>query len=133
MWIQVVRYPKKAWIEMHYCITKEEVDWIIKEWHVNSQLPVSKPTTRPITIRSSRPKDKVEVGSTTRTYILVDNTRMNTTQNQPTGSSAILKISRRTTTETRTGSNYRLKINILHSLEKKVPRVKRVGCIPHRQ
>jgi hypothetical protein len=32
MWIQTARDPKKAWLEMQYCITKEEVDWIVKEW-----------------------------------------------------------------------------------------------------
>jgi hypothetical protein len=26
MWIQDARDPKKAWLEMQYCITKEEVD-----------------------------------------------------------------------------------------------------------
>jgi hypothetical protein len=32
MWIQATRDPKKAWLEMQYCITKEEVDWIVKDW-----------------------------------------------------------------------------------------------------
>jgi len=26
MWIQAIRDPKKAWLEMQYCVTKEEVE-----------------------------------------------------------------------------------------------------------
>jgi hypothetical protein len=29
MWIQAARDPKKAWLEMKCCVTKEEVDLII--------------------------------------------------------------------------------------------------------
>jgi hypothetical protein len=32
MWIQDVRDPKKEWLEMQYYITREEFDWIIKDW-----------------------------------------------------------------------------------------------------
>jgi hypothetical protein len=31
MWIQAVRDPNKAWLEMQYCVTREEIDWIIKD------------------------------------------------------------------------------------------------------
>jgi hypothetical protein len=46
MWIQATRDPKKAWIVMQFCITKEDVDWIIKDWPALWQLPVKKPTMR---------------------------------------------------------------------------------------
>jgi hypothetical protein len=46
VWIQVVRGPKKAWLEMQYCVTREEVDWIIKDWHAQWKLPVEKIATR---------------------------------------------------------------------------------------
>jgi hypothetical protein len=26
------RGSKKEWLKMQYCITREEVDWIIKDW-----------------------------------------------------------------------------------------------------
>jgi hypothetical protein len=91
MWIQAARDPKKAWLEMQYCITKEEVDWIVKDWPAQWKMPVSKPVTRPITVQSSRPKDKAEAGSSVRKNNLTDNTRMTTTQNQPTGSSTVPK------------------------------------------
>jgi len=32
MWIQAARDPKKEWLEMQYCVTREEIDWIVKEW-----------------------------------------------------------------------------------------------------
>jgi hypothetical protein len=70
---------------MQYCITKEEVDWIIKDWPVQWQLPVTKSTTRIVTTQSSRPKDKAEAGSSARTSSPTDNTRMTTMHriNQP--------------------------------------------------
>jgi hypothetical protein len=55
-------------------------------------LPISKPTTRPIVTQSSRPKEKDELGSSTRTNSLADNTRKDAVQNQPTRSSVVPKM-----------------------------------------
>jgi hypothetical protein len=32
MWIQDIRDPNKVCLDMQYCITKEEVEWIFKDW-----------------------------------------------------------------------------------------------------
>jgi len=40
MWIQARRDPKKKWLKMHYCITKEEVQWVIWEWLDQWKLPL---------------------------------------------------------------------------------------------
>jgi hypothetical protein len=31
MCIQAARDSKKEWLEMKYCVTREEIDWIIKD------------------------------------------------------------------------------------------------------
>jgi hypothetical protein len=41
MWIQAARDPKKAWIEMQFCITKQEVEWRIKDWLAQWTQPVT--------------------------------------------------------------------------------------------
>jgi len=84
---------------MQYCITKEEVDWIVKDWFAQWQLPVKKLATREVKEQSSRDKDKAQSGSSARTNNLPDNTRMDTTQKNPTGRSTIFKRARRTTTK----------------------------------
>jgi hypothetical protein len=83
---------------MQYCVTKEEVDWIIRDWPVQWKLPVTKPTTRPVVTQSTKPKEKAEAGSSTKTNNPTDNTRKAAAQNQLSGSSAVPKIPRRTTT-----------------------------------
>jgi hypothetical protein len=102
MWIQAVRDPKKAWLEMKYYVTKEEVDWIFKEWPTQWKQPVKILATRTITMQYSRPKENIEAGSSTRISSLSGNTRMATTQNQPTGSNTVLERPRKTTTIART-------------------------------
>jgi hypothetical protein len=32
MWIQATMDPKKEWFEMQYCVRREDIDWIIKDW-----------------------------------------------------------------------------------------------------
>jgi hypothetical protein len=32
IWIEAKRDPNKTWFTMQYCITSEEVQWVIKEW-----------------------------------------------------------------------------------------------------
>jgi hypothetical protein len=32
VWIQATRDPKKVWLNMKYCVTRGEVDSIIKDW-----------------------------------------------------------------------------------------------------
>jgi hypothetical protein len=85
---------------MQYCITKEELDWIINDWPTQWKLPV----TRPVTMQSSKPKDTDEVGSLARTNNPFDNTRTTTTHNQPTMSRTVKKRPRRTIKITRTRS-----------------------------
>jgi hypothetical protein len=95
MWIHDARDPKKAWLEMKYCIAKEEVDWIVKYWPVQRKLPISKPTTRAIMKQSSRPKEKDELGSSARTNSLADKTRKDAVQNLRTRSNVVLKKSKK--------------------------------------
>jgi hypothetical protein len=60
MWIQTARDPNKEWLEMQYCIMREEIDWIIKYQPMQWKVPVSKPTTNPTTKTSSKPKGKLK-------------------------------------------------------------------------
>jgi hypothetical protein len=85
---------------MQYFITKEEVNWIVKDCLVRWQLPISKPVTRKIMAQSSRSKDKDELGSLARKNSLTDNTRMSIVQNQPTKSNAVPKRPRKKETGT---------------------------------
>jgi hypothetical protein len=39
-WIQARRDPKKTWLKMHYCITTEEVQWVLAEWLDQWKVPV---------------------------------------------------------------------------------------------
>jgi hypothetical protein len=32
MWIQAWKDPNKQWLQMRYCITKGEIDMVIKDW-----------------------------------------------------------------------------------------------------
>jgi hypothetical protein len=41
-WIQATRDPKKKWLEMQYCISREEVEWIIKDWPTQWKVPTTK-------------------------------------------------------------------------------------------
>jgi hypothetical protein len=41
LWIQARRDPKKKWLEMRYCTSREEVDWIVKDWPVQWKVPVT--------------------------------------------------------------------------------------------
>jgi hypothetical protein len=98
MWIQATRDPKKKWLEMQYCITREEVDWIIKDWPAQWKVPVEKPTTNPTTMTSSKPKGKAEAGPSTKTNIPAANTRKVVAHTQASGSNTVPKRPRRTTT-----------------------------------
>jgi hypothetical protein len=40
IWIQSRRDPKKTWLKIQYCITNEEVQWVIKEWPDQWKVPV---------------------------------------------------------------------------------------------
>jgi hypothetical protein len=40
-WIQERRDPKKTWLKMHYCITTEEVQWVLVEWLDQWKVPVA--------------------------------------------------------------------------------------------
>jgi hypothetical protein len=60
MWIKVARDPEKAWLEMKYCVTKEEVYWIVKYWPTQWKLTIKKQATRPFMTQTSKTKDKAE-------------------------------------------------------------------------
>jgi hypothetical protein len=60
MWIQAIRDLKKAWLEMQYFITKEEVDWIIKDCPSQWKLRVTIYIKKTFMTQSSKPKDKYE-------------------------------------------------------------------------
>jgi hypothetical protein len=40
MWIQVQKDPNKKWLQMHYCITKGDIDMVIKYWEDEWKIPV---------------------------------------------------------------------------------------------
>jgi hypothetical protein len=80
------------------------VDWIIKDWPTQWQLPIEKPAMRTSTTQSSKPKDKVEAGSSAKKGSLTDNTRTVAAWTQPSGSSVVPKRSRRTPTAAKTRS-----------------------------
>jgi hypothetical protein len=39
MWIQPRKDPYKQWLQMHYCITKGDIDMIINEWPDEWRIP----------------------------------------------------------------------------------------------
>jgi hypothetical protein len=42
IWIQSKRYPgKMTWLNMQYCITTEEVQWVIVEWPDQWKVPMA--------------------------------------------------------------------------------------------
>jgi len=55
-WIQAARDPKKAWLEMKYCVTSEEIDWIIKDWPTQWKILVGKLSKNPVITQSTKPK-----------------------------------------------------------------------------
>jgi hypothetical protein len=61
MWIQATRDPKKKWLEMRYCASREEVDWIVKDWSTQWKVPV--------TNKGSKPKEQAEAGTSKKTSI----------------------------------------------------------------
>jgi hypothetical protein len=70
IWIQYARVPKKAWMEMQYCVTKEEIDWTT-QWNI----PIEKPTTNPSMKQSTKTKEKDKEGSSAKLDNPTDNTR----------------------------------------------------------
>jgi hypothetical protein len=60
------------------------------------------PVVKSTTTQSTKPKEKVEAGFLEKTNNPTNNTRKVAVQNQPSGSSAVPKRPRRTTTSTRT-------------------------------
>jgi len=41
IWIQDIRYPKNTWLKMKYCITTEQVQWVLAEWLDQWKVPVA--------------------------------------------------------------------------------------------
>jgi hypothetical protein len=80
MWIQATRDLKKKWLEMQYCVSREEVDWIIKDWPMQWKVLATKKTTKP--------KEKIEAGPSTKTSSPTANTRKVAECTQASGSSA---------------------------------------------
>jgi hypothetical protein len=56
MWIQATRDPRKAWIDMQYHVTRESIEWIIKDWLAQWKMLVEKLETKPATTQSTKPK-----------------------------------------------------------------------------
>jgi hypothetical protein len=48
---------------MQYCVTKVEIDWIIRDWPGQWKMPVEKLTTKPTMTQTTKPKGKDEEGS----------------------------------------------------------------------
>jgi hypothetical protein len=41
VWIQEKKDPKKNWLQMRYCVTREEVQWAMKDWPDEWKVPVT--------------------------------------------------------------------------------------------
>jgi hypothetical protein len=39
MWIHARKEPKKQWLQLCYCITKGEIDMVIKDWEGDWKIP----------------------------------------------------------------------------------------------
>ena len=91
MRIKATRDPKKEWLEMKYCVTREHIDWIIKHWPTKWKMLVGKRTTRPVATQSTKHKRQVEAGPSAKTNILADNTRKVAVHTQALESNAVLK------------------------------------------
>jgi hypothetical protein len=68
LWIQATRDPKKKWLEMRYCTSREEVDWIVKDWPVQWKVPTTQK-------KGTNPKEPTEAGTSKKTSSPTDNTR----------------------------------------------------------
>jgi hypothetical protein len=93
MWIQATRDPKKKWLEMQYCISREEVDWIVKDWPAQWKVPTTK--------KEAKPKEKEEAGTSKKTSSPAENTRKVAEHAQASGSSATTKNPRKKETMSR--------------------------------
>jgi hypothetical protein len=82
MWIQAVRDPNNAWLEMQYYVTREAIDWIIKDWPTQWKMSIEKPTTNPAAKQSTNPKGQAEADPLAKTNNPVDNTRKASTRTQ---------------------------------------------------
>jgi hypothetical protein len=102
-WIQDARDPKRAWLKMQYCVMREEVEWVIKDWPMQWQQIITKPTTRTGTTQLVKPKYTSEARSSPQTGSLAGTTQTTTTWIVPSGST-ILKKPRKIPTTARTGS-----------------------------
>jgi hypothetical protein len=68
MWIQVERDPTKEWLQMRYYVTVEELQWAMKDWKDEWQVPLEQPKDKQIAKDKQPKKDKQsrEVGSSQR-------------------------------------------------------------------
>jgi hypothetical protein len=41
LWVQDTRDPKNKWMEMRYCTSREEVEWIVKEYPAQWKVPTT--------------------------------------------------------------------------------------------
>jgi hypothetical protein len=93
MWIQAIRDPKKNWLEMRYCASREEVNWIVKYWPIQWEVPTTK--------KGAKPKEQVEEGTSKKTSSPTENTRKDAKRAQASGSSATMKNPRKKETMSR--------------------------------
>jgi hypothetical protein len=40
MWIQARRDPGKEWLQLRYCVTEEDVEMAMRDWHNDWRIPV---------------------------------------------------------------------------------------------
>jgi hypothetical protein len=40
MWIQACKDPRKEWLQLRYCITEEDVEMTMRDWHDDWRIPV---------------------------------------------------------------------------------------------
>jgi len=95
LWIQDTRYPKKKWLELRYCTSREEVDWIVKDWSALWKVPV-------LEKKGTKQKEPAKAGTSKKTISLDENTRKVAKHGQASGSSASNKNPRKKETVSRT-------------------------------
>jgi hypothetical protein len=83
---------------MKYCVTREDIDWIIKDWPAQWKMPVEKPTTMSLAKQSTKSIGKDEAGPSTKTNSPNANTRKVVVRTQAIGSSTVPKRPRRIAT-----------------------------------
>jgi len=83
MWIHATRDPKKKWLEIQFCVSIEEVEWIIKYLPTLWKVPAVRTT--------NKPKEKIEASTSTKTNSSTKKTKNSSECAQASGSSTTMK------------------------------------------